>query len=136
MFLLVEKMAVRSGVRIVGILVYALWLIIHWRFGSNANLYWWGAYLLSQNVGMALVCLGDVWNSKIAYRLIATWGFTYFCSASAFYVITMARHEMRFFSQSETAVCVLCWILIISTILTVLHYVFTPRSRNNTGVHS
>ena len=136
MFLPEAKMGERGNIRTLGILVYVLGLLFHCRWGSSANLYWWGSYLLVQNVGMSMVCLGNVFDKNIVRRLVATSGLMYFLSASVFYSIMMINGDQQFFSQSDVAGCVLTLLILISTILTLLHYVFAPRNRKCMDVHS
>ena len=121
--------------RFVGILVYVLGLFIHYTWGSNATLYGWAFYFLCQNIGMSFVCLGDVMNKMLWKRLVATCGFTYFASVSVFYVLMAIKEERIFFSESETAGCVLALLLIISIILTFIYHAHAPK-RKRMDVHN
>lgn len=103
-----------------GISIYALGLLVHYKFGSNAIFFWCAFYMIIQNLGMLLVCL-DLFNSKkLVYRLISRAGFTYFASAFVFYIISLIYELKIYFSQSGFAGSILSWLLLISVTLTLI----------------
>lgn len=106
--------------RALGISVYALGLLVHYKFGSNAIFFWCAFYMIIQNLGMLLVCLDSFSSKKLIYRLISRAGFTYFASAFVFYVIVLIKDLNIYFSQSYLAGIILNWLLLISVTLTLI----------------